>query len=272
MHFYDSYGRPRYEVEYSRKDSKKKLRRPARVTDARKAYKKDGVVWYPSVTEAMRVLAQPGLEEYRINQAILSALTIPRVPGESDEELVKRIRKDAKAHSEHAREMGERIHNEIARRIQGSAGGDKDVALIAIEAIGYVFKLFQGSMWWVAEQPFVDKVYGYGGRVDLYNPDKRVIIDFKTTETLKKGGKFKRLHWPEQRIQLAAYGRNIFVKRGLQTDYRRINVYVDYSGNVTHHEWAPDTNEEDFEAFVEILRLWKRKHNYWPERLGGENG
>ena len=65
-HWYDKAGQPRYTVIGANGNE-----RPTTLRDARK----DGLV--PSVTTVMSVAAKPGLEAWKLNQAFLSALTLP---------------------------------------------------------------------------------------------------------------------------------------------------------------------------------------------------
>jgi len=258
MHFYDAKtAAPRYEVPCSTKEGM----RPARISDARKHG------WYPSVTEIMNVLAKPGLEQYKINQAILAALTLPRIEGEPDDDLLKRIKHDAKEHAKQAALKGEEIHDAVAAIYDGRGiyHFDATVRDCAEKVRNYLDAM--GLHSFTAELPFVDPRYGYGGRVDLVDREKQVILDLKTTEKhLDRDSKEKKLNWPEHKTQLAAYGHAIF-GREFDCDFRAINIYVDYSGHVTHHEW--ELNYSDFILFENTLLIWKIKKNYYPEASNG---
>lgn len=72
-HWYFPDGSPLHEVE--RADGKGT--RPTNLRDARK------LGLYPSVTNILSVLAKPGLNAWKQEQAILAALTLPRRSGES---------------------------------------------------------------------------------------------------------------------------------------------------------------------------------------------
>src|SRR2546426_12684400 len=65
-------GRPFHEI--AKKDGSGN--RPVTLADARK------VLAVPSVTNVLGVLAKPSLEAWKIEQGILSALTLPRQHGE----------------------------------------------------------------------------------------------------------------------------------------------------------------------------------------------
>ena len=75
QHWYDRDGTPRYEVR-----AKDGSMRPATLRDARK------FGWYPGVTSIIKCAAAPGLERWKAEQTILSALTLPRSEGEGSDE------------------------------------------------------------------------------------------------------------------------------------------------------------------------------------------
>ena len=80
-HWYLRDGRPFHEI--ARKDGCGS--RPVTLADARK------VLALPSVTNVLGILAKPALEAWKIEQGILSSLTLPRHPGEDLAAFAKRI-------------------------------------------------------------------------------------------------------------------------------------------------------------------------------------
>ena len=84
-HWYDREGQPRYTLV-----GKNGRERGTTLRDAREF----GFV--PSVTSVLGIAAKPGLENWKIDQALLSALTLPRQEGESLDDFMRRAKQDAK--------------------------------------------------------------------------------------------------------------------------------------------------------------------------------
>lgn len=102
-----------HSVPYAGKRGKNGERRKTTLRDARKA----GA--FPSVTNILGILHKDFLEAYKINQAILAALTLPKMDGELVHEFAKRVVQDSKEHAASAARLGERIHEIGADLIQG---------------------------------------------------------------------------------------------------------------------------------------------------------
>src|SRR5204863_4876609 len=88
--------------EVARKDGSGN--RPVTLADARK------VLALPSVTNVLGVLAKPGLDAWKIEQGILSALTLPRLPGEDLGAFAHRVVADMGEYVEKAADFGSSIH------------------------------------------------------------------------------------------------------------------------------------------------------------------
>lgn len=78
--------------------------RKTKVTDAREL----GLL--PSVTTILSLLAKPELENWKIEQAILSSLTLPMLEGESTTDYAKRIAEDAQQTNRDAMDFGTLVH------------------------------------------------------------------------------------------------------------------------------------------------------------------
>lgn len=148
--------------------------------------------WVPSVTQILRQAAAPGLERWKIGNAILSALTLARQEGESDDNYIARIIRDSNEQASKARDRGTEIHGAIENRAKSGP------YVAHVEAFFDAIYEWCGTLEWDAERSFASPL-GYGGKLDLSCPG--FVIDAKTTDksldTLKL--------WPEHRRQLAAY-------------------------------------------------------------------
>lgn len=108
-HWYDRQGNPVWEVPSA--DGKSMV-----TPDIRHA-RKLGLV--PGFTGVSKVLYSYGLERYKIHQAILAALTLPRNPGEDDESYFKRLDDDRQAHARGRADEGTAIHKAIEQALRG---------------------------------------------------------------------------------------------------------------------------------------------------------
>ena len=99
-HWYLPDRSPFHEVE--RTDGKGL--RSVTLRDARK------VGAFPSVTNVLSVLAKPALDAWKQEQAILAALTLPRLDGESEDDFARRVVADMSAQVTKAADLGTAIH------------------------------------------------------------------------------------------------------------------------------------------------------------------
>lgn len=233
-HWYAKDGTPAYTIV-----GKNGVERPTTLRDAKKL----GLV--PSVTGIIRCAAALGLENWKQDQAILAALTCPRIEGESDADLLARIKKDAQEQAKKAAERGTQIHAWIESGFKGDMHPDGaryfKSALATIETEC-------GDQWWKTEKSFATP--RYGGKVDLQNDT--ILIDFKTTEkditTVKT--------WDEHAMQLAAYD------GWLGNLGRRCGIlYINVNTAESRIIWIPqDEIERGWKMFIALLDYWYAKN------------
>lgn len=197
-HWYDKNGKPHY---------------GASLKEARE----NG--YLPSITEVDKVLYNYGLEQWKIKQAIMSALTMPRNVStvlqsdnfvgfnrvieettESDAEYIARILDDSRQQARKAAKLGTVIHKLAERYISGKPlfyhGLREDV-----------WTLFEPLRVWIddnistakAEIVIIHHSGEYGGKADLKGIHKKgmkIIADFKSTfmteKDIKKDGEIKK--------------------------------------------------------------------------------
>src|SRR5512135_3642474 len=109
-HWYGSDGQPHYEIECK---SNPGTYRPTTLRDA----KSNG--WVPSVTSVLQLMAKPGLEAWKSNNIVLSALTLPRFENEPIDKFAERIVLDAAETAKKAAELGTNIHAAIQAAFEG---------------------------------------------------------------------------------------------------------------------------------------------------------
>jgi len=94
-HWYKRDGEPLHSVLSGRGEP-----RPTTLRDARKL----GLL--PSVTNILGVINKPELVEWKMTQAVLAALTLPRLEGEGEDAFARRVVDDAQSRVRTAAEFG----------------------------------------------------------------------------------------------------------------------------------------------------------------------
>lgn len=252
MHLYDQSGKPVYDVPYS---GKKKGTRPATLRDARK------MSLVPSVTEIMRVMAAPGLEIWKQNQILDAAYSVGQYDFEGNDinkdVWLQEVKTKAGEIAKTAREEGSRIHDAIE-----SAFKERVISphyrKVAYKVRDYVQEQIAGGEWF-AEESFAHQI-GYGGKVDLVNYEKKIVVDFKTKEVIEEGQK---LAWDNHIMQLPAYGRGLGFKNYIE-DVKYYNLFVSWDGDIVLHEWSAEDARRGLQMFDACFDLFCLMKNFDP--------
>ena len=267
-HWYFPDGTPLHEVP--RADGKGQ--RPTSLRDARK------LGLFPSVTNVLSILAKPGLDAWKQEQAILAALTLPRTEGETLDDFAKRVLVDMTSEVGRAADLGSAVHAAIEGYAQGRwLPEDKGVA-----------RLFEPARQWFDKEVIaVHSVeiatahleWGYAGRVDLVatlrSTGRPTVIDFKTQKTRRdKDGNFKPiLHdtWP---LQLEAYRMALASRDKGLTDAAIASVVIGSTDPVPVLVKVWDDADKDgyFRAFLAARDLWVWQKNYCPVKDSPDAG
>jgi hypothetical protein len=189
-HWYDSDGNPAYTII-----GKNGNERPTTLRDARK------LALRPSVTTIIAAGNAPALVEWKINQAILSALTATRGEEETESDFVSRIKADAKEQARKAAERGTMIHAWIQSGIENGFDEKTEGYEYLCSAMDTILKsgIMDGHRnTWICEKPFATE--RYGGKADIHN--ENYLIDIKTKTWTDKD---KLDIWESHLMQLAAY-------------------------------------------------------------------
>lgn len=257
-HWYYTDGRPCYELE--KKDGKG-MKAPT-LADARK------LQLLPSVTNILRVLDKPALNDWKVEQGVLAVLTTPRLPGETDDAFVHRVLHVDRVQDQEmttARDKGTAIHDALESYFFGT---EYDPALKpwiepAAKAIAARGERIGCETILVGE--------GYAGRLDLIQEAKDCwwIVDWKTTKKLpdpKKGA------WTEHRIQLSAYAAAWIRKLAHNGEYDRTkstrtsNIYISTvdQGAFVICDHEPEWQRTFASAFIPLLAYWQWLNEYRP--------
>ena len=241
-HWYDFEGNAQYTIV-----GKNGKERPTTLRDARKLF------YVPSVTGIISVAAKPGLENWKIDQAIASALTLARLENETDQEYIAKVKLDSKQVAKEAADKGTYIHADIEKGFFG-------IETKAYRAVRKLIDELYPNETWVAEGSFCHTL-GYGGKIDLYS-ESGIFIDFKTKDNLE-GKKASSLVYDEHGMQLSSYALGIGVVKP-----ERMSIFIDRSNTelIVSHRWDPDTHARHLAMFNSLLTYWKLLKNYDPSQ------
>jgi hypothetical protein len=239
-HWYLPDGSPAYRIV-----GKNGKERNSTVKDARE----HGLL--PSVTTIIGCASKPALDVWKQQQAILSALTLPRLEGESEEDWLSRVVADSKETAKQAAERGTQIHGVIEAFYEGIYIPELPPYVRAVEnAINEHF----GSQLWMAEKSFA--YGGFGGKCDLISKSHQksdgFVIDFKTTE--KDLDKLD--YYFDHQMQLSAY------RQGFEMPKARCAiVYVNALQNKAKLVEIPDDDLRiGWECFTHLLAFYRAKN------------
>ena len=134
-------------------------------------------------------------------QVLHAALTLPLVPGETEDAYLARIMADSREQAKRAAERGTAIHAAIQAAYEGKPFTDYGEHVIGTgEAVAKWAGI--GDFDWDVEKTFAHPL-GYGGKIDISTTS--FVADFKTTEKDLETIKV----WDEHALQLAAYRHGI---------------------------------------------------------------
>lgn len=244
-HWYKRCGAPFYEVE-----KRGGGLRAVTIADARK------IGATPSVTTVLSVIDKPALTNWKVDQGILAALTLPRIDDEPEAEWLRRVKLDSQQQAKDAADEGTRIHDAIECSYKGKPYDGRYVPHVGA-VINEVGRLFPGVTDWVPEASF--SAYGFGGKVDLHSPSTGIVIDFKGKDGDFSDG--KKLAY-DQHWQLAAYQHGLRLPRA-----ECVNLFVSrtHPGKVASHVWTVDEIRGGLSVFLAAFALWKAMRGYDPE-------
>jgi len=232
-------------------------------------YRKDGVTAYgaslkearemgylPSVTTIDKVIANEGLEQWKIRQGILAALTMPKDDSESDADYIARILDDSRQQAKKAAKLGSVIHKLAERYISGKPLFFKGLR-------SDVWTLFEPVKEWInsanlkgeAEKVLIGD--GFAGKADY--TDWGIIADYKTTfmtaDNVKKDGTIKKAKiydsWGRQLAALQATSRELRDCISVV-----ISTNKDFPG-VWCYYWSQLELDKHYEVFKSALNIYR---------------
>lgn len=218
---------------------------------------------FPSVTSIMKdVLAKPALITWMKNQAVFSALTLPRIPGESDNDFASRAAEDSNKQSSEAAEFGTRIH----KAIEGLETGEPLEEELRPYLESYAkWRHNEVESVLCNEKTLVSKRLGFAGTVDMIAIVKGLgfcIIDFKT-----QGVKKKAAFYPDWCYQLSAYSQMAFENGIIHTPFiNGVSIVINSTkpDDIAIRVWNPEEMSEGFEVFQCLAYVWSVQKKHWP--------
>ncbi len=250
-HWYQRDGEPLHSVLSAKGEP-----RPTTVRDARKF----GLL--PSVTNVLGVINKPELVEWKMTQAVLAALTLPRKEGEDLGVFAKRVVEDAQSQVKGAAEFGSAFH----------AGAELVAKTLEVDQAGpFASWLNLHRDWFQAncvrvvwtERVLVNTELGYAGTADLLVEHQQhglTLVDYKT-QGVKPG--YKACAYGSWCQQLAAY------RRAIGKPMACMNVIVNSTEPTApvEHLWSEEELREGLESFEAALVIWRNEKSYDPRAV-----
>ena len=251
-HWYQRDGVPLHTVP-----SLKGEPRPTTLRDARKL----GLI--PSVTNILGVIAKPELTAWLQEQAVMAALTLPRIAGETEDAFAKRVVADSQTTRDGAADFGTAFHSG-AERVAHTL--EVDLQHPAADWLWHYRDWYQANalaLRWT-EKVLVQPEWGYAGTADLlieHPVHGLTLVDLKTMK-VKPG--MKATPYKSWCYQLAAY------RRALGEPVKCMNLIVNSvePSAPIEHVWTEDEIETGWQAFEAARQLWRIEKNYDPGSTG----
>ena len=225
---------------------------------------------FPSVTNVICVKHKEALVNYRVKQAIMSCLTLPRNPDEVEDEFIKRVVIDMDSHRDAAANFGTRVHNATERfhRAYNNktpySDPDSEVLPYIEDYKGWFTENVEHILY--AEKVLVNKEVGYAGTADAivkmrlndqFN-GRIAVLDTKTQGVKKDKKPLIHDTWI---YQLRAYGHNFIKQNPL---YINIIIPSLEPDKCTPHVWPEDGYRKAWLGFLCCHLLWCLDKNYFP--------
>lgn len=211
------------------------------------------------ISAVANVMPKYALQSWKIEQALLAALTLPRLHEEALDAYALRVVADMDEKSRVARERGTEIHQAIEDHLNGIQrmpehlkpylGGFMDWAAKNIEDL-HALELTVG-----------DPALGIAGRMDIDCTLKgfgRTILDPKT-----QGVKKEPVFYDEWAVQLAAYEHCIRREDGIPRQVASV-IINSTKPDEPHVKMWLGAKEEGWRIFTHCLALWCWANNFNP--------
>lgn len=223
---------------------------------------------YPSVTSYLRVWPKDALDRWKIEQAIMAAITLPRKKGETDDDFAKRVVVDMGEEAKSAAEKGTILHDIMnIRLITGKFPREKYPDYVEWMEVydGWIASHIQKTI--MSEEVLVNDQWGYAGTVDLIAETRMwgtAVLDFKNQNVRERGPAF----YDEWLFQLVAYAHawdeDLFTKDSPVDSL--VTLVLDRNKPTAPyvHVWPREQWELAWEKFKAAMQLWCLHKEYDP--------
>ena len=232
--------------------------RPTTLRDARK------LDLLPSVTNILGVIAKPELTAWLQEQAVMAALTLPRIAGETEDAFAKRVVEDSLTTRDGAADFGTAFHHGAERIAQSLEVDGADPLSAWLERYRDWFQANCVRVLWT-EQRVVSNEFGYAGTADLlieHQAHGLCLVDLKTMKCSRTAtGKPQALKpYKSWAYQLAAYRKALGVRATC------LNLVVNSLAPEApmEHVWTESEMESGLRAFLAARELWVIEKGYDP--------
>lgn len=212
---------------------------------------------YPSVTSILSIMDKPQLTSWKIEQAIMSSLTLPKEEDETLETYARRVVKDSKESTTKAAEHGTKMHVELENILLGRAVSRDETLAPYIKTFKKWADANIEKTYW-CEKALVGA--GYAGRCDAYVRLKDVgnaIVDLKNRKVNPKYDPF----YDTDCCQLWAY-------RAASEDPKAACVSIVLAANdsskIMTKTWDEDELYQSGIAFSALQKVWAWVKDYTP--------
>ena len=248
-HWYTKEGEPMHWIEGANGKQ-----RDTTLRDARK------LNLFPSVTTILGTIDKPALTNWKLKQVSKACWDNMGVDWDCDHDVYhKEIMGEAFKDSTDARDRGSEIHDCLEAIAEGAPilTHPEDIRAIAVQAWDQVTGYCETARF-TAEATVAGD--GYAGMIDLHNDE--FVIDWKTKDIDDIN---KKMAYPEQAMQLAAY--DAALNAGSKPGTRCINVFIDRTepGKLVIHEWKPEEISLAWQKFQLLVKYWQLDKGYTPE-------
>lgn len=226
-------------------------------------------VLLPSPSSINQMLSAPGLELWKQQQILESALTMPeselaKYNGDV-EAIANAIIEDSKSATRKAADRGTDVHHGAEAILNNQEWDEDDETLQKVKE--WCDANVVSKKW--TEEILINKEIGYGGRADAllsHQEHGMCLVDFKTQKCRKLKSGFKPTYYDKWILQLAAYSECI--------DYKPqcLSVVINTVEPTDCFEklWTPEEQKEGFNMFLNLHALWCWTKNYYPAKELGE--
>lgn len=218
---------------------------------------------YPSVTSILQVIAKPELEAWKIEQAILAAMTLPRLENEPTDAFARRVVEDSERQRDTAAEFGSTIHKCIEAHLTGDIMTLQAMPKEVLPWLDEFIKWQESALLTVyhTEYVVVNEALGYAGRLDIHGHLDlggigEMVLDLKT-QRVRNG---KPGWYDEFALQLSAYSRAI----NREQPPAMVSLVIDSQEPRPPFLKVWEEPEKHWEAFLHAFALWKYQKNYDP--------